>query len=391
MKSLGLFIVLTAVCVVVVRSIDLMTNIVPEKLLFDSIYYIRLAENGFTPKSMVSPFVYRYATPWMAGALHALLEISLFKSFRLIAYFAGTAQLISVFGLVYWLTRSFRGSFAAVFAVAFSLFNLKYLLFDVYRPDHFAYAIIVLSTILAFQKRFAPLLLLTMLGAQIREFVVIPLIAYLIVHVQFEGIKPSYRQLFASVMGLVVSVVLPRVLIPITKDIQAVHFSLAGTAEAISMVIDPKRLVNIVFIVLAYLLPSVLLFRRDQSDQINSWLDSNKRAFVVYYSALAFLLLIVGGTDLDRFATYLFLPQVIFVGFRARSEGLLVILAVLAVQFAFNRIWLDFPTSELRQYIDFYGGYGSRVTPASLMRFAELASYIFGFKLLQVYVFKLGN
>ena len=99
--------------------------------------------------------------------------------FRGLAYFGAALQLLGVFLFTHWLTRSAKGALIALLVTAFSLFNVKFLLFDVYRPDHLAYALILLQTYFALEDRFWPLLFSTILACQFREFNLIPLVAYL--------------------------------------------------------------------------------------------------------------------------------------------------------------------------------------------------------------------
>jgi hypothetical protein len=110
---------------------------------------------------------------------------------------------------------------------AFSMYNLKFLLFDTFRPDHLAFPLILLQVYFALSRRFAPLLLVTMLGCQIREFNAVPLLAYMFASVaagEAPGTKERRRRITAeavlSIVGLGLALILPRVLIPVSEDFQ---------------------------------------------------------------------------------------------------------------------------------------------------------------------------
>ncbi len=72
-------------------------------------------------------------------------------------------------------------------------------------------------------------------------------------------------------------------------------------------------------------------------------LPDDQRIYLYAYTVLVLLLSLPGGTDFFRFATFLFLPQIILLGFIAPQKSNLHIGLMLAVTFIFNRIWLPFP------------------------------------------------
>src|SRR5258708_4412828 len=149
-----------------------------QKFQWDFIYYIAMAQNGFnTP--LASPFVYRYVTPLLVYEMTHSFGLGLDDGFKVIAYLGSFLQLTGVFLFTRWFTRSLKGAYVALVITAFSLFNVKFLLFDIYRPDHLAYALILLQTCFAFKRKFFSLIITTLIASQIREFNLIPLLAYL--------------------------------------------------------------------------------------------------------------------------------------------------------------------------------------------------------------------
>ena len=49
---------------------------------------------------------------------------------------------------------------------------------------------------------------------------------------------------------------------------------------------------------------------------------------------------------------------------------------MLAGIFLFNRLWLPFPMSDVGQYLDFYGGFGTRFGWPSVLRILECLAFI---------------
>jgi hypothetical protein len=360
------------VSIALVVFVDILTNGVTKKLLFDSNLYIGMAEHGFARELRISPFIYRFAGPFLAGTIHHFIGLSIYKSFKVIAYVGAISELFGVFLLVRHLTQFEKSAYIGMLSVAFSLYNIKYPLFDVYRPDILVYPIILISTWLAFKDYFFPLLLTTMIGLQFREFAIVPLLAYLATKLQREGSKTSIRNVTISMIGLFIAVGIPRLLIPVVEHAEAVQLSPQGIAQAIHLISIWPRNINIVYIVLAYFLPFLILFRRSQIRAVLGEIPLEQVSYLAYYSGIVLLLIIVGGTDLERFATYFFLPLAVLTGLLAKNQSFIRILLILTLQIIFNRIWLPFPVWDFDLMVNFYSGWSNVINTASLWRFAEL-------------------
>ena len=366
------FFVPFGVSIAVVILIDILTNGITEKLLFDSNVYIGMAEQGFASELRISPFIYRYAAPFLAGITHRFTDLSVYKSFKVITYIGAISELLGVFLLVRHLTKSEKGAYIGMLAVAFSLYNIKYPLYDVYRPDILAYPIILISTWLAFKNYFLPLLLTTMIGLQIREFVIAPLLAYLATKLQSEDSKTLIRNVAISMIGLVIAIGIPRLLIPVVEHAEAVQLSPKAMGQVIQLLSLWPRNINIVYIVLAYFLPFLILYRRPELRIALGEITIEQIRYLAYYSGIVFVLLVIGGTDLDRFATYFFLPLAVLTGLLAKNASFIKIFLMLTIQIIFNRIWLPFPVWDFDLIVNFYSGWSNVINTASLWRFAEL-------------------
>jgi hypothetical protein len=366
------FVIPFGVSTVVVILIDILTNGITEKLLFDSNIYIGIAEHGFAPELRISPFIYRYAAPLLTRITHPFTGLSIHKSFKVITYMGAIGELLGVFLVVQHLTKSEKSAYVGMLSVAFSLYNIKYPLYDVYRPDILAYPIILISTWLAFKDYFLPLLLTTMIGLQFREFTIAPLLAYLATKSHGERSKTLIRNVVISITGLFVAIGMPRLLIPVIEHAEAVQLSPKAIGQVIQLLSLGARNINIIYIVFAYFLPFLILYRGPQLRNALEEISIEQIRYLVYYSVAVFLLLVIGGTDLDRFATYFFLPLAVFTGLLAKNQSFIKILLVLTLQFILNRIWLPFPVWDFDLIINFYSGWSNVLNTASLWRFAEL-------------------
>jgi hypothetical protein len=121
-----------------VTCLGVLTNSLDtHKFSWDFRYYIGMAENGFSPP-LASPFAYRYVTPLLVSGFFQIAGLPIQDGFRDVAYAGAFLQLFGVFLFTRWLTHSTKGAYVAVLVTSFSLFNVKFLLFDVFRPDHLA-------------------------------------------------------------------------------------------------------------------------------------------------------------------------------------------------------------------------------------------------------------
>lgn len=363
--------------IILILALDALTNSIDiEKFNWDFQYYIAIARDGFDAQPLVSPFAYRYATPLIVKGL-TWLGFSIEGGFRLLAYLGAFLQLVGVFAFTSWFSRSRKAAFLALLVTGFSLFHVKFLLFDVFRPDHFAYAFILLTTWLAFERRFVPLLLVTLAASQFREFTVLPLVAYLC---SFAWMNPNRRafhvQAALSALGLALVIGLPRLLLPVTEDVQFVNFAGDGLLRGLLAPFIALRDINFLYSIFSYLLPLLMIASLPQIQAAFRSLKLEVMRFLLVYTGLVLLLSFFGGTDFPRFATFLFLPQIILIGKlsdRVRNRALVFMLAGVAV---FNLLWLPVPLDNMREYRDFYGGYHTQVTTVTIWRIVEMISFL---------------
>jgi hypothetical protein len=376
----------SVLCAVV---IDLFTN-TPEfkQMPWDTRYYYLLAERGLDSHDLIAPYVYRYLNPLLAHSLAGFLNISTYLALKTIAYLGAISQLFTIYLLMHYLGFRLRASLAAMLVTAFSMYNLKFLMFDVFRPDHLAYALMTLAVLALLSRHTVWCLVLSVIGLQTREHLVIPSMILAIFSLaewwRDRTQKIPILRLVMVILATGLAVVLPRLLIPVTESTQFVDPSNnpATIMNLIDMPLDLKRDFNLLFTVVAYFLPLLLLATRSRMKSVWTRLSTPvgaMRSFLLIYTGLVFLLTLYGGHDLGRYFTYAFIPQVILIGYlldeRIWIEEIIYMFVAVII---FNRLWLPIPIWDFDKYLDFYGGYADRVNLITVLRVVELLAYILG-------------
>lgn len=363
--------------IVLISLLDLLTNRVDvTRFQWDFRYYIAMAQDGLNTPLLASPFVYRYATPLLVRMLTGL-GLSIEGGFTTITYLGAFLQLTGIFAFTGWMTGSRKAAWIAMLVTGLSLFHVKFLLFDVFRPDHLAYAFILLATWLAAQRRFTPLLIVTLIASQFREFTIVPLIAYLF---SFARIEPNRRKFYAqaglSILGLALALGLPRLILPIEADFQFISLTPDGILRGLLAPFIVTRDINFVYTLLSYLLPLWIAASIPQIQSAYHALSLEWRRFLTAYTGLVLLLSFFGGTDFPRFTTFLFIPQIILLGGLAEKTHNLTLAFMLVATAFFNLLWLPIPMDNMETYRDFYGGYNGQVTIVTFSRILEMLAFV---------------
>lgn len=383
-----------------VVALEFMTNTLDTRLFpGDFLFYINMAQQGIRHNpDLVAPFAYRPVTPLLAGGIARIFSVSIESGFGSIAIAGAILQLFSVFLLAQHFRAGFWNSLLLMVLVALSFYHVKYLLFDVYRPEHLAYGIITLAMLALFRGQRWACWLLSCVGLLIREFCIIPAFL-LLVQTLFSTFRPQFpvseerKQAPPYAMGrgwggnmsiLLLTgamLLLPRLLIPVKETvIYAELFTENPTLwEQITLpVLSFRRNLNLIFVLAAYLLPLLIIgsIRRLRA----AWQAlAGYRAALGLYSLLVLFLTLYGGTDLYRFVTYLYLPQVIFLAVILRDNRIppLEIAVLVIVMVIFNRILWHIPVDDYNQFLDFYGGYHDRINIFIIQRMQELIVCLF--------------
>jgi len=374
---------LVAVASVVI--IDAFTNSLDvEAYTWDFQFYIDMARNGFDGQyGGVAPFAYRYLSALPARLLHLWFGLSIYTSFKIIAYVGAISTLVLVYFFIRYLTFSRRTALLSMLVVALARSQVKFLLFDHYRPDHLAYPLMVLAIFLLLEKRWWPCVLLSVIGLQIREFLIIPILItflYLLREIFLsQRLERRHGILNLAAMAVIVAlaIAIPRLLIEVEHHLQHIDpFNKPRTIfYLIADPLDVGKNINLASSFLTFTLPSLVLVTPERAR--SAWRKSEHRWVWILYTVLALLLAVYGGTDYYRFMTYLFLPQAVFLAhiFASKPHWAEIVYMFLVVVLI-NQTFAPFPIWDFDLYIDGFGGWSNRVNVATARRFLFLASAV---------------
>jgi hypothetical protein len=347
----------------------------------DSFSSFDMATRGLSGNDQLrAPFAYRVGTPWVARQLAGILRLPLEEGFRILAFVGGVAQLALAFYLARNVGGSPRVAMVAAVAVALSLFNVRFLLFDPYQPDVLGYPLFLGAALALVRGQVATCYVVAAGGLFVREFMIIPLLALLD---RVWRTPPEVRVLPVGVwvwlagLAVVAGLWLPRQMIPVAPSV----IESASSESLRSLLLSPLsfwRDVNMAYTAAAYLLPTLALANITRLRAAWRELAPYSRVILVY-TALVLLLALYGGTDLPRFMAYLVVPQtLILAGILGQAIHPLEVSLALVLTAIFNRVFVVFLPSapSVEFFLDFYSGYADRVNLATLFRAGELIGYV---------------
>jgi hypothetical protein len=320
--------------------------------------------------------------PLVARAINLTFGFPTIIGFKVIGYFGVWAELFGIYLLARHFKANFKTSITIMLVPAFALYNTKFLLFDFYRPDQLGYAFLIFAFLALLNKKRFLAMVLSLIGLNTREFLIIPPLILLYEIIQDWRAGSAKGNLLLRAIAIAGSVgfvlLLPRLLIPVKFTQQIVDpindpkyiFRLLG------LITDSGRDFNYLFNLGAYFLPLLILFTRERIKHAWDQLGFLK-PWLFIYILVTLIGMMVGGTDMMRYVTYLVIPQSIFLIFilqDCKVDDLEITLLFIAM-ILFNRITYPFPIWDFQAYLDFYAGYGDRVNFISFVRLVELLAY----------------
>jgi hypothetical protein len=371
------------IAILLVGAIAVRTNSMPPK--YDGLQYVDMARNGIIGNpNLVSPMAYRPGMPFASRVVADLLSVPVESGFRIFGWISSLCFLICVFALARHFAVDYRHALLTMVILGLSFAHIKFPLFFYTLVDVSAYPLMVLSFWALVTRRHALCLLVSSVGVLFKEFLAIPLFL-VILHfgwAYWHGRSGRNLARLVVALGIGVSVVLiPRLCIPVSATGQFVDpLNNPGTLKNVLIApLDEGRLFNIMFAVAGYWLPTILLLTRSRIDRV--WADL--RGATGWAMAVSLLLVVLltmyGGTNIFVFVAYSVAVQTVVLALLFRhgvgvAEGIYVV----AVTLLFNKVLLHVPppADGFGAYVDFYGGYSSRVALPSLMRSIEMGAYV---------------
>lgn len=374
-----------AAAIALTLVVDLATNATPPR--WDGLYYVDMAERGLAGNpNLIAPFAYRPVMPLASGAVARLLSTSVENGFRVVGWSSILAFLVLVFGLARSIGGgSAREALAVMALVGLSWQHVKFPLFFPTLVDVAAYPVVVAAFWALLAGRDALCLGLAGAGLLLKEFLVVPWLLLLARQGRALGRLRSSAaagRLAASAAVGIVVLALPRMLLDVRASVQFVDpiRNPASLGRLLEVPLDPLRLLNVAYAFIGYWLPALLLATRARLAGVRDDLRAaGALAPCCGFAALVLLLTLFGGDNIAVFASYSapVLALVLALLLRRGVGAAEVAWAVAAVA-AYNLVPLPIPSPETARaaYIDFYGGWASRVTPRSLLRLLECALFV---------------
>jgi hypothetical protein len=374
----------SALAILMVVIVDCFTNSIDVNMYqWDMIYYIDMANNGIigNPK-LLAPFAYRFVLPVSLGMISRFFTIPLESVFVGAAYIGSISQLILVFALSRHFNLKLLHSLGIMTAIAFSLDHVKYLLFDVYHSDQFAFPLICISILAFIKGKKAIAFWVAALGLFIREFLILPLIVLFVEEIRLFLATKSKRTIMNLVMGIVcvsLIIMVPRLLIHVSDSWQYVDpIAKPETLANLRAPLSINRDINFVFWLVSYSLPFILMATPERLKAAWKALKNHHR-LILAYTLSVFVLAMYGGTDLDRFLTYLFIPLIFLMSATMKQGVALVeIIFMLTAVAVFNKTFLILPYWDIETALDFWAGFNDRVNLATMIRSGHLLLWVCG-------------
>jgi hypothetical protein len=354
----------------------------------DGLHYLDMALRGVgNTGGLAAPFAYRPAVPLIAGAIAAITGIPVERGFLIVA-------LLSSWGLLFTTYLLARASgtgpvvgLLIVTVVSLSFFAIKFHLAAPTRIDIEGLFLTTAAFLQIIRKRYGWALAISALGLLFKEFLLIP--GLLVIGIQLREsnrtrtIEPLISALFAACL-LLVCFLIPRIIIPVTSGYgenlrwdlsDAKHLGyLQNLRYLLFTRFDPAKLINLVFSLVSFWLPSILLFTPTRARTLKHRLASRvfpASLFMLFLAGLA----LIGGTNIMIFVVYStpILVLVLAAQFEAEIHPLEIASMAGAVMI-FNRIPVVITGNRLPEEImGFYGGWWSQIDETTLMRSGEIA------------------
>lgn len=239
----------------------------------------------------------------------------------------------------------------------------------------------IIATLALFKRNIILCLAASCFGLLVREYLIIPpiILLYILFNEYIkEHSKSTALWMIIVLFSVSLTFLLPRILIPVLET-SSYTYPISNKESLTGIIKQPillKKDLNILLGVIGYLLPIILLATKERLK--HAWIQlAGYRPFLLIYSAIVLLLTFFLGSDIMRYVTYLFVPQVIFISILLNNgvDKREIIFMLIAVAI-YNRIFLQIPTGNINLYLDFVGAYGTRINIASIKHLFELMVYV---------------
>jgi len=357
----------------------------PMPPMWDGTWYVNMAASGVVDnEKLAAPFAYRPGMPLIARWISNIFSLPIETGFKWTGYLSATTLLVSAFALSKCFVDDFKKAIIAPIVVAISAFHIKFPIFFFTLVDVAVYPLMISFFWAFMNKRYLLSFAICLVGIFFKEFMAIPMfiqITMLARQYQLQRNSRALTYLLGTIVVCVAAILLPRVLITVYSSYQEIDP--LNKAESLARLwlnpLDAKRDFNIVYMMMSYWLPTLMILTPSRIKSI--WKNMGEmRLYLAIYLGLTLLLTLYGGKNIFIFVSYTVAAQIIIIAMLTREKLYTVeIIFMLIAVVLHNKIFLQipFPTENFAAYLDFYGGYDSRVNTHSYVRFLTILILIF--------------
>ncbi|MCX7767114.1 MAG: hypothetical protein N2246_10465, partial [Candidatus Sumerlaeia bacterium] len=289
----GQYFVVLMLAISWVTAIALTTTTMPVN--WDGFHYMNMALNGVIGNpELCAPFAYRPGMPLLARYIWKIFSLPIDSAFKLVGYMSAVGMLVASFALAKCFTHNFWKALIPMAIVAFSAHHIKFPIFFFSLVDIAAYPIMVVCLLAFVKEKYTLCFVLSCIGLFFKEFLVIPLILLILKSGHRFLTEHSLRNFF-TVLGIIVTgsliILIPRLFLPVKWTDQAIDpFNPPLLMDKLlSIPQDKLRNFNILYSLLSYWLPTLLIITPRRFKHL--WQDLNKlRFYIVIYFVLILLL-----------------------------------------------------------------------------------------------------
>jgi len=361
-----------------VALLALITDPMPP--MWDGTWYVNMATHGVLDNDkLAAPFAYRPGMPLIARWIANIFSMPVESGFKWTGYLFAVALLVSAFALSKCFVEDFKKALIAPAIVAFSALHIKFPIFFFSLIDISVYPLMVAFFWAFIKKRYLLSFSICLVGIFFKEFMAVPMVIQVAMQAREYQLKRSSRTLaylFGAIAAFTAAILIPRLTIPIYWTYQVLDPINNKQSLAILWLypLDAMRDFNIVHMLMGYWLPTLLILTPARMRSV--WSDLGEmRLYLGIYLVLTLLLTMYGGKSIMIYVCYTVAAQIIVIAILTKQKLYTAeIIFMLFATFLFNKllIQIPFPSQNFAGYIDFYGGYGSRVNIHTMMRFMEM-------------------
>lgn len=370
--------------VLFVSLVFLVTNRTPPD--FDAVHYVSMSTQVRGESHSMAPFAYRIAIPEALGLVQRLTGAPIEAVYRLAAYLASLGLVIVMASIARQFLDDTRKVVLIALIGASGFWHVKYAAhFDTMIDIH-AVLLVSIGWYLILRGHLFLAGLLGAVGLIAKEWlgVIVAVSAYSLLRRQRQGDRAALLWAVGVVALAVFAIVVVRIQTDVTLSVQKVDplNDPDWWREVQRLVLDPKRLFNVVLAILGYWLPVLILIFCQDFRAVGRTLSARGLTEpVALHLFLVTILTLLGGTNIGMFTSYAapvlvtILALQVHAGVSVRELALLLLIVAV-----YNRLFFGVPDHRdgIEAFIDHIPPYNQVVNSATWWRLAELIALLIG-------------